>query len=56
MELVNSAQMHYSLENSQKLWLLFMNSALTIALTAQVSLKRSLKKKKSVKHKGKTKT
>ena len=26
MGLLNSAQMHYSQKNSQKLWLLFMNS------------------------------
>ena len=43
---VNSAQMHYSWENSQKLRLLFMNSAWTIAVTNQVPLKRGLKKKK----------
>ena len=43
---VNSAQMYYSWENSQKLRLLFMNSAWTIAVTNQVPLKRGFQKKK----------
>ena len=39
--------MHCLQENSQKLRLLFMNNGWTVVVTAQVSLKRSSKKKKS---------
>ena len=44
---LNSIWVHYSQENSQNLRLLFMNSAWTVSVTAQVPLKRGLKKKKS---------
>ena len=52
---MNSALVHCSQENSQKLRLLFMNSTRTIAVTAQVPLKCGFKKKKKrVKHKRET--
>ena len=51
---VNSVRMHCSLENSQKLWLLFMNSAWIVAVIAQVPLKCSFEKKKKKKKKSKT--
>ena len=51
---LNSIWVYSSQENSQNLRLLFMNSAWTVAVIAQVPLKRGLKKKKRVKRKCKT--